>query len=141
MNTELETLHDEIKNHPFRLKNNIINAKSYGNKLKVLLDLFYEEAKKTIPIEALGYFMHEAWSTRFHFDEGATSYTKWYKDGDQMDKDIIIATEFIISDVHKFIKGVPITELHTYYTGSNCEHTRKGRLIIKDNEVKHIKGW
>lgn len=149
MAEKLKKLHDKVKEHHFRIGRNKRYAKSYGKLLKQLLDEFEATLKQTKiwNRENIWMFFHEAWSNAFHFEMGDKTYTEipsGWKCGDeaQMDKDIMIETEKIIGDIHKFIKTGEFDTFHTYYTGCNVGNGgRAGVWTYNKKKNAYIGKW
>jgi len=120
---KLIELHDKLKNHTYRQGNKPEYSKSYGKDLKELILQFYEVSKDVKG--DFSFFFHEALSNCWHLTDSKNSYSKFYDDGLEMDKDIIMACELVVGDIHNYIKSGKVEKLHLYYTGSN--HGGKGR--------------
>lgn len=132
---KLKKIHENIKEHRYRLNNEERYRKAYGKLLYDLIKHFYEVAKNDLK-GGFGFFIHEAYSVAWNLKESDSSYTKFYKDGKEMDKDIIIAAELIIGDIHRYIKTGKIDKLHLYYTGCNTGgKDRKSTLLIEKGKL------
>ena len=145
---KLERLHKETKAHKYRIKRDKKHAKSYGEKLREFVMEFYEVLSEE-NTGKLSYYFHEALGVVWHFENGDEPLIEFYRDGVQMNKDIMLAAELIIGDIHKFIKNKDLSKLHLYYKASNKskptkndETGRKSTLVLKKNgEYKTVRGW
>jgi len=138
-NNNLIELHTQVKKHKFRITRNTAYAKSYGDLLDKMIRCFYETTKHNN--RNMEFYLHEALSLAWHFYTGDKTYAKYYKDGAEMDKDVMFAMELIIGDIHKYIKNNDLDKLHLYYTGSNFKGTRKSVLLWNGKEYEQKKGW
>ena len=129
---KLIELHKKVKNHRFRLNNEERYLKSYQKLLESFLVEFWEELKKADSEVGCGYFYHEFIG---NIDGLSFDYTNSYDDGKDMSKDIILAVEKCIGNIHKFIETGKFNEFSTYYQGCNFDK-KEGRW----STYKYIKG-
>ena len=129
---QLIELHRRVKNHGFRLNNEKRYLKSYQKLLDSFLEEFWEELKKKGDSFGCGYFYHEFAGNIRGLDY---DYTNSYPDSKDMNKDIILAIEKCIGNIHKFITTGRFEEFSTYYQGCNY-NKKEGRW----SKYKSIKG-
>lgn len=123
---ELIKKHAIVKDHKYRIARDKRYAKSYGLALDNLIREFDKEIKKTSIRDRKGiwFFFHEALSNAWHFKMGDKDYAQYYPDGKTMNTDIMFAVEYIIGDIHNFIRTGEFDKYHTYYDGTNT----RGRI-------------
>ena len=141
--TKLKKIHEEVKNHPFRLGDKK-EWKSYYTLLKELDKEFcecIEEQFKDDEYNGWSFFIHEVRGAIFHFnfefnedkfqgEYGRKSCTKEEGEEDkdlygvvipEFQKKIVIILENYIQQIHKFIITGKFEEYITYYMGGkNC---------------------